>query len=111
MSDNQRDDDGGALVVDRPPTEDRERLQPPSDYAVIFLNDDFTPQDFVVAVLVKMFGKSMEEAGKLMLEVHEKGQAMVARYPKDIAETKVYQVNATAQAHEHPFKADVQPVH
>ena len=110
MSDHKRDD-GGNLVVDRPPTEDQEKLQPPPDYAVIFLNDDHTPMEFVVAVLLNLFNKSMEEAEALMLEVHKKGQAIVARYPKDIAETKAYQVNAIAQKNEHPFRADVQAIH
>lgn len=111
MSEDRRDDDGGAVVVDRPPVEDRERLKPPPNYAVIFLNDDYTPMEWVMAVLTRLFNKSPEEAEKLMMEVHEKGQALIATYQKDIAETKVFQVNSLAQSSGHPFKADVQPLH
>lgn len=111
MSDHERDDDGGNLVLDRPPTEERQRLEPPPLYAVIFLNDDFTPMDFVVAVLVQIFQKSVEEAEAIMLAVHNEGKAMVARYPKDIAETRCLQVNQLAASKEHPFRAEVQALH
>lgn len=110
MSDNERHDDG-ALVVDRPPTEDKQRLEPPKPYAVIMLNDDFTPFEFVMAVLMQMFSKSSEDAERITHEVHTQGQALVEAYPKDIAETKVAQVNATAQENGHPFKCTVEPVH
>ena len=110
MSDHDRDDDGGALVVDRPPTEDRERLEPPMDYAVILLNDDFTPMDFVMAVLTKLFGKSVEEAEKITMQIHEQGSAMAMRASREICETRAAQVNQSSQAAGHPFKADIAPI-
>lgn len=110
MSDQERDDDG-LLVVDRPPADERQRMDPPPRYAVVFLNDDFTPMDWVVGVIVTEFGKSMDEAAMLMLEVHEKGKAMIASFPKDIAETKAVMVNQKAQVDEHPFKATVEALH
>lgn len=111
MSDHERDDDGGNLILDRPPTEDRERVEPPPKYAVLFLNDDFTPMDFVVALLTKFFDKSQEQAEAIMLEVHEQGEGLAGTYPKDIAETKAIQVCTIARDNEHPFRAVARALH
>lgn len=107
---DNRDDDG-ALVVDRPPAEERKDLAPPPKYAVVFLNDDYTPMDFVVGLLMKFFKKSQEEAAQITLDVHEKGEGLAGVYPKDIAETKAVQVVQVAQANGHPFRADVKGLH
>ena len=110
MSEQDKDGDG-TLVVDRPPTEDKQRLDPPPRYAVVLLNDDYTPMDFVVSVLTHLFNKTQDEAEAIMTEVHEKGKGLAGCYPQDIAETKVDQVNHIAQANQHPFKCELEPVH
>ncbi len=111
MSDNQRDDDG-ALVIDRPPTEDKkpEDVKPPADYAVVLLNDDYTPMEFVMAILTKLFNKSIEEAEALTMQIHEQGQCMAQRASREICETRAAQVCQAAQANGHPFKADIAPI-
>jgi ATP-dependent Clp protease adaptor protein ClpS len=109
MSEGQKDDDG--LVIDRPPVEDKKKLQEPPKYAVMFLNDDYTPMEFVVAVLVQLFGKTSEEANSIMLEVHENNKALVASYTYDIATTKVQEVNIVAQREQFPFRAEVEALH
>jgi len=110
-TENENLDDDGSLVVDRPPAEERKDLAPPPKYAVMLLNDDFTPMDFVMAVLVKFFSKSQEEAEKITMEVHEKGEGLAGIFPKDIAETKASQVCHIAQSNGHPFRADVKGLH
>lgn len=104
-------DNGDALVVDRPPAEEREDLAPPPRYAVVFINDDYTPMDFVVGLLVQYFQKTPEQAEAITMEVHEKGEGIAGVYPKDIAETKMVQVCTIAQHQQHPFRADVKPIH
>lgn len=79
------------------------KLKPPQLYNVILLNDDYTPMDFVVYVLMKFFNKSSEVAEQLMLQVHFSGSAICGKYPKDIAATKVNQVNSFSQSNEHPL--------
>ncbi len=76
----------------------------PGMYSVIFLNDDYTPMEFVVDVLQVIFAKDIEAATRIMLEVHHQGRAVVGVYVKDIAETKVEQVSSASAKAGHPLK-------
>ena len=76
----------------------------PSMYNVIMLNDDYTPMDFVVQVLKSFFYKQHEEAIKIMLKVHYKGQANCGTYTREVAETKIVQVAEFARKNAHPLK-------
>jgi ATP-dependent Clp protease adaptor protein ClpS len=78
-------------------------VQPPK-YKVVMLNDDYTPMEFVVVVLERIFRKSHEEALMLMLEVHQKGSAICGVYTREVAETKVEEVLTLAQSQQHPLK-------
>jgi ATP-dependent Clp protease adaptor protein ClpS len=79
------------------------KLKRPPLYKVILLNDDFTPMDFVVQVLMQFFGMSEEKATQVMLHVHTRGVGVCGVFSKDIAETKVKQVNGYARQHQHPL--------
>ena len=81
------------------------KIEKPKKYHVVFLNDDFTPMDFVVHVLGEIFGKSVEEAATLMMQVHVDGRAIVATYSREIAEQKVYETIESAMLNEYPLKA------
>jgi len=85
-----------------------EKLKEPDEYLVILLNDDYTTMDFVVAVLVEVFCKNLEDANRIMLDVHEKGKGVVGRYTWDIAATKTEQVHALARENEFPLKCIVE---
>ncbi len=76
----------------------------PSMYKVMLLNDDFTPMEFVVQVLIKFFRKNEIEATEIMLHVHHKGYGIAGVYPLEIAETKVIQVNSYSQMNQYPLK-------
>ena len=80
------------------------RLKPPPLYKVVLLNDDYTPMDFVVMVLLQFFAKTREQATEIMLKVHTEGSGICGLYPKDTAETKVEQVVAFARQHQHPLQ-------
>lgn len=88
----------------------KQRLKPPNKYAVIFLNDDFTPMDFVVELLMKIFNHPSDIANAITMEVHEKGQAVAGIYSKDIAETKMAQVLQAASENEHPLRATLKEI-
>jgi len=79
------------------------RVKPPPLFKVMLLNDDFTPMDFVVAVIEKYFGKDREQATRIMLKVHREGVGVCGVFPRDIAATKVEQVIAYARQHQHPL--------
>jgi ATP-dependent Clp protease adaptor protein ClpS len=83
--------------------ESRPKLKRPSLYRVILLNDDYTPMEFVVKVLQKVFGLERNTATRIMLEVHTKGKGVCGVYTYEIAETKVAQVTGLAQQHQHPL--------
>lgn len=100
--------DNGPIVIDREKQKEKQKLQPPSKYKVVVLNDDFTPVDFVAELMVKLFQKSLEEAQRITMEIHTKGKGVAGIYPKDIAETKAAQVDATAQNYGHPLKSEVE---
>lgn len=75
----------------------------PRRYQVIFHNDDYTPMEFVIEVLMVFFNKHPQEALKLTEEIHFKGKSVVAIYPKNIAQMKVRQVTETAKENEYPL--------
>jgi ATP-dependent Clp protease adaptor protein ClpS len=81
----------------------KEETKVPPMYKVVLLNDDFTPMEFVVAVLKKYFNKSQEAATEIMLRVHHEGRAVCGIYSYEIAETKVALVTESARQHHHPL--------
>jgi ATP-dependent Clp protease adaptor protein ClpS len=85
-------------------------LKQPSLFQVLMLNDDFTPMHFVVEVLVRFFRMNEEQATQTMLAVHTQGQAVCGIFTKDIAETKVAQVNQYAEECDHPLLCEMQEV-
>lgn len=87
-----------------------EKFIEPENYKVILLNDDFTPMDFVVYILISIFNKSQEEAESLMLRVHRIGQAPVGIYVYDIANTKCLQVLDAAKNNNFPLQCRIEKV-
>lgn len=84
------------------------RLKEPRQYRVIMFNDDFTTMEFVVAVLVDVFHKDELTAQVLMMQVHKNGQAVVGKYPYDIAVTKVRIALERAKEQGFPFRMTVE---
>jgi ATP-dependent Clp protease adaptor protein ClpS len=90
----------GTQTLVRPESETRQ----PAMYRVIILNDDFTPRDFVVHVLVRFFQKDETDANRLMLQVHHQGSGIAGIFTHEVAETKTYQVNNYARQNQFPLK-------
>lgn len=76
----------------------------PNLYRVLMLNDDYTPMEFVVHVLIRFFQKSQAEATEIMLHVHNHGVGECGVFTYEIAETKVTQVMDFAVKHQHPLQ-------
>ncbi|GAQ94759.1 ATP-dependent Clp protease adaptor protein ClpS [Thermodesulfovibrio aggregans] len=83
-------------------------LDNPDRYRVYLLNDDYTTMDFVVYVLMTVFDKPRVEATRIMLYVHRHGKGLAGIYPKEIAETKVAQVESLARANGFPLKCSIE---
>ncbi len=83
--------------------EARPKLKKPPLFKVLLLNDDYTPMEFVVQVLETFFRMSREKATQVMLHVHTRGVGVCGVFTRDIAETKVSQVNDYSRSHQHPL--------
>ncbi len=83
-------------------------LANPPMYKVILHNDDYTPMDFVINILMKIFHKTLDEANDITWQVHEKGKAVCGIYVQEIAQTKVHQVKSIAKANGFPLLATME---
>jgi ATP-dependent Clp protease adaptor protein ClpS len=81
----------------------KQKAVPPPMYKVLLNNDDYTPMDFVIEVLMRFFNLDSEKANQIMLTVHYQGRAVCGIYTAEIAETKVMQVTRYARQHQHPL--------
>ena len=107
MTERKQDDAGneeehGLALKTRPAT------KKPSLYRVLLLNDDYTPMEFVVEVLVRISRKSPEDAATIMLHVHQNGVGMCGVYTYEVAETKVAQVMDAARRAQHPLQCTME---
>lgn len=92
-------DSGRGLAVEQAKPE----VARPPLFRVLLLNDDFTPMDFVVEVLRGFFNLDQEQAVQVMLHVHTRGRGVCGVFTREVAETKVTQVNEYSRAHQHPL--------
>ncbi|HKK04616.1 MAG TPA: ATP-dependent Clp protease adapter ClpS [Gammaproteobacteria bacterium] len=90
-------DEGLALDEARP------KVKRPPMFKVILVNDDYTPMEFVVHVLELFFGMDREKATRIMWHVHTRGKGICGIFTRDIAETKVTQVNEYSRQNQHPL--------
>ncbi len=100
-------DDGtatGVIVKSKPKT----KTKKPAMYKVLMLNDDYTPMEFVVHVLERIFGKNRQDATRIMLHVHRRGVGLCGVYTYEVAETKVTQAVDYARRHQHPLQCTLE---
>jgi ATP-dependent Clp protease adaptor protein ClpS len=98
-----RGDQTGTAVETRPKT----RLKKPRMYKVLLHNDDYTTMEFVVFILQGIFHHSESEAMQIMLHVHKNGVGVAGVYTREIAETRIAQVEALARKHEYPLRCSM----
>ncbi len=89
-------------------TKIKSKIKPPSMYKVILLNDDYTPMDFVVAVLQQIFDKNADEAVDIMLKVHNEGRGVAGIYTYEIAKQKQDETHIAARRHSFPLKTKLE---
>ncbi|WP_111496467.1 MULTISPECIES: ATP-dependent Clp protease adapter ClpS [Marinobacter] len=105
QGDHDQDPDHDDGLVTSP---EKPALKRPARFRVVLLNDDYTPMDFVVDVLMKFFAMNEEKATQVMLLVHTQGKAVCGVYTRDIAETKAAQVNQYSSECEHPLLCEIE---
>lgn len=84
------------------------KLEPPSMFAVVLLDDDYTPYDWVVNIIEGLFHKSNLDALRIAREIDETGSAKIGIYTYDVAETKCVVVHQTSQQAGYPLRARVE---
>ena len=97
-ADNETEREQGVVVEPGRP----ETARPPL-YQVVLLNDDYTPMEFVVEVLETFFKMARERETQVMLHVHTRGKGVCGVFSREVAESKVAQVNEFSRVHQHPL--------
>ncbi len=98
-SDDRKSQSQGGFAVE----EARPKTKKPPFFKVVLINDDYTPMEFVVHVLEIFFRMNAETAVRVMLHVHTRGKGVCGIFTRDIAESKVAQVNEYSRANQHPL--------
>ena len=80
------------------------RATEPRRWKVILLNDDATPMEFVIALLMEIFKHTVESANDIMLQVHETGSGVAGVYSFEIAEAKAVEATNLARTNGHPLQ-------
>ena len=103
QNNNNNEDFQRGLLLDTKP-----KTKKPSMYNVLLLNDDYTPMEFVVMVLEKIFNKKQEEATQIMLHVHKNGIGVCVTFTYEVAESKCKSVMDMAKKNEHPLQCTME---
>jgi ATP-dependent Clp protease adaptor protein ClpS len=102
---DQELEDQGVTVKERPSPKLKQKvkLKPPNNYQVIFHNDNYTPMEFVVWVLQKVFHHPADRAQAIMWDVHKKGIGVAGIYTFEIAEQRVFDSMTLAKENAFPL--------
>jgi ATP-dependent Clp protease adaptor protein ClpS len=82
----------------------QQKIVEPKKWKVIFLNDNFTPMEFVVTVLVEIYKHTMEVAQEITLQIHDTGSGVAGTYTFEIAEIKAVETTNLARAQGFPLQ-------
>ncbi|MDX1384197.1 MAG: ATP-dependent Clp protease adaptor ClpS [Thermoanaerobaculia bacterium] len=103
----ERKGDPDSQVLEK--TRTKKKVKRPPLYKVLFHNDDYTPMEFVVLLLMQVFSKGETEATTIMLHVHNNGVGVAGLYPFAVAETKVAEAMAAAEKAQYPLLVTLEP--
>jgi ATP-dependent Clp protease adaptor protein ClpS len=101
--DNDDEEEGGTSTIIK------NKVELPKKYKVLLHNDDYTTMEFVIFILQGVFHKTIEEAEKIMMEVHRTGVGLCGIYTFEIAESKSKKVERLAREHAHPLMCSIEP--
>ena len=96
-------------AITKPKTKVRTKTERPRLHKVILLNDDYTPREFVTAVLMMVFHMSEDQAHRVMMTAHQRGACVVAAFTRDIAESKATEGTNAGRQKGHPLEFTTEP--
>lgn len=100
--DRDEEEGGTATII-------KNKIELPKKYKVLLHNDDYTTMEFVIFILQGVFHKTIDEAERIMLEVHKTGMGLCGVYTFEIAESKAKKVERLAREHSHPLMCTIEP--
>lgn len=100
--DRDEEEGGTATII-------KNKIELPKKYKVLLHNDDYTTMEFVIFILQGVFHKTIDEAERIMLEVHKAGIGLCGVYTFEIAESKAKKVERLAREHSHPLMCTIEP--
>ena len=83
-------------------------IKEPKRWKVILLNDDSTPMEFVVGLLIEVFRHNNNTANDVMLQVHETGSGVAGVYSFEIAESKKTESTNLSRANGYPLQVKLE---
>ena len=84
------------------------KVAEPKKWKVIVLNDDYTPIDFVIVMLMDIFKHDEDTAYSITMDVHEAGSGIAGVYDFEIAETKSIDATKLARTNGFPLQITIQ---
>ncbi len=96
-------------TIAKPRTQTKPKTQRPKLWKVILLNDDYTPREFVVLVLMAVFHMSESQAYRVMITAHQKGACVIAVFTKDVADTKAKEATEFGKQRGYPLYFTTEP--
>jgi ATP-dependent Clp protease adaptor protein ClpS len=88
----------------------RTDIKYPDRFNVIIINDDYTPMEFVIQLLIEVFNKNIEEAKDITIQIHELGKGVAGTYNFEIAEQKVHESTLLSRHNGHPLNIMMEKV-
>ena len=86
----------------------KQKIQEPKHWKVIFLNDEYTPMDFVIQVLQEVFKHSHDTATNITMQVHNEGSGIAGVYTLEIAEVKAVEATTLARSSGFPLQVKME---
>ena len=96
-------------IASKPRTKVRLKTERPRLHKVILLNDDYTPREFVVAVLKAEFRMNEDQAYRVMITAHKRGVCVVGVFAKDVAESKATRATEAGRSKGYPLLFTTEP--
>ena len=96
-------------AVTKPKTKVKTKTERPRLHKVILINDDYTPREFVVAVLKSEFRMNQDQAYRVMITAHKRGVCVVAVFTQDVAETKATRATEAGRSKGYPLLFTTEP--
>ena len=91
-------------------TKSKVDIKYPDRYNVVFINDDYTPMEFVIHLLIEIFNKSINQAKDITLTIYQEGRAIAGTYNYEIGEQKVQEATTVSRHNGHPLQIILEKV-